>query len=1012
MNDSKNGASKRRGGLLGRRGRNTFITKSGKTIKIHRNLTERIRANRDVAARRKAARLAGLPKSRVKRFFYHFHPKRVYHYWFSREGGVMALKITGIGIITGFLLLIGIFAYFRKDLINLKDLAGSNLGGSISYYDSTGQTLLWQDYDGVKRTVVGGDDISQYIKDATVAVEDKDFYRHGGFDVKGILRAGVNDIFGRGATQGGSTITQQLVKLNYQWTKDQTITRKIKELILAVELERTYSKSDILDGYLNTAPYGNVQYGVETAAQDYFHKSAKDVTIAEAAFLAAIPKSPSQYSPYGYYFKQDPDYWKEELNGRQDYILGLMLEKSMITKEQYDEAIAADTLATIYTPQPKYEGIKAPWFVLATKAQLEATYGEATVQRGGWKVTTTLKMDLQNLAEQQVADGLAQVKRQGGDMIAFAAEDVTTGQMVALVGGVDFSNPEYGQNNYAQLKIPPGSSIKPYDYVSFIANNKNVGAGSVLYDTKGAIPGYPCTTEPIRTGNCAIDYDLRFPGPITLRYALGGSRNIPAMKAMLSSDNDPQASVNKTISLINNLMGSPNDNGEIVPANYGCYADEQLTVPSSCFTSAAIGDGAYLQLDQHVHGYATLSRNGLNIPQTYILRINDASNNVVDEWKMTPGVQVVDQEAAYIVNDILSDPNASYLARKIHNYKGWNFGFKTGTTNDSKDGLMMGISTQYAAGVWVGYHNRTKALTGFMENMTTPILRGWMYGAHENLTPVARTRPSGIQTLPAYVVTAHVGSSSVEPSPKTDLFPSWYKAPSTLSGNQTIDIVSNKLATDCTPERARKSSSGSIANGFSVDKFVTGSLADSSQKDDIHKCDDTKPTIEVKAASASSVTVVVNRGTYPLTSEAIAGSINLVIGDQIVQSFPITDAQAGSPLTLTYNYDGSGQQVITVQIIDSVLYEGSDQTGTIDFGSGATAPLSANRNGNNVTFTWSGSSNGVVTVYYKHNGAAATEQTCTIVAGTCSASGLSGSSNNYTAYAKDGNGTQSNVVSF
>ena len=276
----------------------------------------------------------------------------------------MALKLTGVGILAVFLLLIGVFAYFRKDLPNLRDISGNNIGGSIRYYDRTGETLLWEDYDAVKRNPVKGEDMAQVVKDATIAIEDKDFFKHGGFDVRGIARAGVNNYLDRGSQQGGSTITQQLVKLTQNWSKDRTYARKIKELILSVELERTYSKQEILAGYLNTAPYGDITYGVEAAMQDYFQKSAKDITLDEAAFLAAIPKSPTVYSPYGARYKQ------EQLIGRQHYVLDLMEQQGMIDKTKRDEAKKIDTLAKIKPRQPKYEGISAPWFVLTARKSL------------------------------------------------------------------------------------------------------------------------------------------------------------------------------------------------------------------------------------------------------------------------------------------------------------------------------------------------------------------------------------------------------------------------------------------------------------------------------------------------------------------------------------------------------------------------------------------------------------------------------------------------------------------
>ncbi len=890
-----------------RKSRNTHTTKSGKTFKINRGIVQRWVNSKDAKEQRKAARMAGLPKGRIKRFFYHFQPRRVYNYWFSRDGAIMALKIAGIGFAVGFLVLLGLFAYFRKDLPNLRDISGDNIGGSIRYYDRSGKTLLWEDYDAVKRIPVTSDGLSQYLKDATVAIEDKDFFKHGGFDVRGITRAGVNNIMGKSGTQGGSTITQQLVKLTQNWTKDRSYTRKIKELILSVELERSYSKQEILAGYLNTAPYGNVQYGAEAAARDYFQKSAKDLTLDEAVFLAAIPKSPSFYSPYGAYYKDNPEESKPALVGRMQYILELMQQQGMITKQQHDEAKKADVLTKVKEPQAKYAGIKAPWFVLTAKKQLEDKFGDQTVKRGGWTVITTLDLDKQKLAEDKVNAGLPQIRRQGGDVAAFAAEDVTTGQMVALVGGSDFTNTEYGQFNFATSPLPPGSSFKPYDYTALIENNTNFGAGSVLYDSQGPLEGYPCTNkaQPKQGGNCLMDYDFKYPGPLTLRYALGGSRNVPAVKAMLTTG------IDKTIQTAEKLG---------LKSGYKCYQDDRLTKEGACYASSAIGDGAYLHLDEHVHAYASLSRNGLNIPQTYILKITDAAGKKVDEWKPSKGEQVVRQDSAYIVDDMLSDPNASYFpaGRKPHRYKGWKFAMKTGTTNDGKDGWMMGFSTKYAAGVWVGYHTRQRVMSGTMENMTQPIWQGWMDKAHDGLTPVERQKPSGVKTEAAYVVRSNPGLGAVVPSPSTDLYPSWYQSKKTDNKTTVIDKVSNKLATDCTPDRAKEQNNNAGANTFSGDRFVSGSGGNASENDDVHKCDDVKPSVDVASNSDGSVTATVHQGTHPLDSDKFHGTVNFIIDGQTVQSYAVN--ADGQQVTLPASVI-NGSKTVSAQVIDSVLYD-------------------------------------------------------------------------------------------
>ncbi len=963
-----------------RRRSNVHITKSGKEVKIHRNLLQRYVALRDSASRRKAARLAGMPKDRLHRFFFRMQPKRLYHYWFSREGGIMALKILGVSIVAGFILLVGLFAYFRKDLSNITDISGKNVGGSVMYYDRTGQTLLWEDVNGVKRIPVKDEEIASSIKLATVAIEDKDFFHHGGFDVRGILRAGLNDAFGHGGKQGGSTITQQLVRLTQNKVgNQQTITRKIKELILAVEMERSYSKQQILTAYVNTAPYGGIEYGAEAAARNYFQKSAKDLTLDEAAFLAAIPKAPSLYSPYSENFD------KEALVGRQHYIIDQMYQQGMIKTKERDESKKIDTIAKVKDRPTHYAGIRAPYFVLAAKKELETKYSD-TVNRSGWKVVTTLNLDLQTVAEKAVQDDIPNLHSHGADEAAFVAEDVKTGQIVSLVGGVDFENQDHGKINYAHdTFIAPGSSFKPYDYASLINFNTNIGAGSVLYDTQGPLPGYPCTKKglppPKGDSNCLQDYDFRYPGPMTLRYALGGSRNVPAVKAMLQTvPTDSTASVNKVINTASAMMANPNNKNA-----YQCYetGDTSFTKPTQCYGAAAIGDGAFLHLDDHVNGLATLARLGKAIPRTYIMKITDAGGKTKDEWKQPQGTQVIKEDAAYIVNDMASDPNASYLPSgyyKFHRYNGWNFAVKTGTTNNGFDGLMTSWSTQYAAVSWVGYHTRNQPLRGTMETLTAPITRTWMLAAHDKLGTKATNwaKPAALKTQPAFIVRSHVGVGSIEPSPANDIFPSWYTGNNKNTSNKAIDIVSNKLATDCTPARARKTGGNADSNSFSVDIFVGGgnAITNTSATDDVHHCGDSPPSVNIVNAPSScsgSCTIYVNAdaGTHPLNDSQYAqypGTLNVIIGGQTVQSYQIDGPVSNH--ALTFNYSGSGNADVKVQVIDSVLYDATSSPAGIDFSSGgggnAAGPLSLSgtRTGASVSFTWSGAT-GTVTIFRK-----------------------------------------------
>lgn len=971
--------------------KNVYTTKSGKTIKLHQSIGERMRSGKNARAARKAAYLSTLPKNPVKRFFARLNPKHLAAYWFSREGGLMALKIMGVGIVIGFFVTVGVFAYFRKDLPKINDIDGDRLGGSITYYDATGQSVLWQDYDGVKRIPVEGSEISDYIKNATIAIEDKDFYKHGAFDVQGILRAGITDVMHGKATQGGSTITQQLVKLNQQWTDERTLTRKVKELILAVELEREYSKADILTGYLNIAPYGGVEYGVETAARDYFGTTAKDLTLAQAALLAAIPKSPGVFSPYNSprwnpSATDESMFDQEALIGRQQYILDKMVEQNMVTKKQAEEAKKVDLLATIQPLKPKYQGIQAPYFVLSAKSELERKYGSETVKRGGWRVITTVNMELQKLAEDKVAASMPTVRRAGGDTAAFVAADVKTGQIVALVGGAEFGNENTGgfQNFGSSEKVSPGSSFKPYDFAALINYSNNVGAGSVLYDTQGPLPGWPCTNKarPSKANSsgpnqpdCLWNYDFAYPGPLTLRYALGGSRNIPAVKAMLTVGAD------KTIKMASDMMGNEdayNCYQEGVDVNAATKADEE-----QCGGSAAIGDGAYLRLDDHATGLATMSRNGALLPKTYIKKIVDGSGKPIMEFKAPKPKQIIKPDAAYIVNDMMSDPNASYLnaSQKQHRQKnGWKFAIKTGTTNDNYDGLMASWSAQYATISWVGYHTRQKALTGTaMENMTGPITLGWMQGAHANLKAENWVTPQGLKTLPAFVVRNKVSRlSEVVPSPSNDLFPSWYQQRSGTTTAQTTDRVSGRVATSCTPELARQTLGNSNVNSWNVDKWAGGSTSvnntnaasanTATATDNVHNCSDSPPSISIFApatcpSAGCTITATATQGTFALTDQSrsqFPGTVNFIVNGQNVKTFNVSD----SPSTVSFTYvpAQAGELTITAQVIDSVLYQASDRATFSAEGPAPnltiTSPNNGEAVGGSVTIKWNGGTPG------------------------------------------------------
>jgi membrane peptidoglycan carboxypeptidase len=960
---SKNTGRKRGGS------NNTVTTRSGKTIKVNRSLADRKKARKAEHSAAKAAYLASLPKERWKRWLVRMEPKHLAQFWFSREGGIMLLKLIGASVVVCFFLTVGLFAYFRKDLPQIKDLSG-NLGGSISYYDSTGKVLLFNDYNSVKRDPVASNQISPYMKEATVAIEDKNFYKEGAFDVRGILRAAFNDVKGGSSLQGGSTITQQLVKLDEGWTNNRTITRKVKELILAVELERQYSKNDILTGYLNVAPYGGLDYGVQAASEDYFNVSAKDLTLAQASMLASIPQSPSYYSPYaGSQFNPAVTYGTfsaQALLVRQHYVLEQMYKQGYISLAQEKAAIAVNVLAEVKPEQSKYQNIQAPYFVLAAKQQLIAKYGASTVAHGGWKVITTLNLGLQSDAEQDVANNVKNVAAVGGNQEAMVAEDVQTGQVVAQVGGEDFS-PTYpgGEINYSDTLISPGSSLKPFVYAALIQNNNNVGAGSYFYDSQQALPGYPCTNkaQPTTTsagGNCLWDDNYVYPGPETLRYALAGSRNVPAVKAsyevvpasqsaLIGGGNGviTQAdvkSVNKWISMANSATGYNNA--------YSCYAGVSSLLAATaadrtqCYGSAAIGSGD-IAIDKEVNGDATLARLGQEIPQTYILNITDSSGKTIYQWKQPKATQVYSPDTAYIVDSMLDDPNATYLQpyQKFQHYNGWDIAVKTGTENDSRNGVMTAWSTQYAVVGFAGSANLSKQLTeGHFEDITEPITKTWMEQALTALNTKATnwTPPKDVKTQSAYVQRAFADYGAVFPGPSTDLYPSWYvggSGSSSGSTSQVIDKVSGLIATSCTPALARETIGSTGKQNLDVDLFNGGTsdigVSKSSTKtsagtDNVHNCNDSPPTVTLTAPSTCNdtscpITATVTQGTHPFVDPQYPdypGAITFTLNGKQIDKQNVST----SPDTVTFNYNptSSGSGTLTATVTDSVLYSGTD----------------------------------------------------------------------------------------
>lgn len=889
-----------------------------KYANLAKNGTSR-KVKADAKRRKKAEYLATLPKDPVKRLLYRLNPRRAAKYWFSREGAMMALKIAGIGFAVGTIFLIAIFAFFRRDLPDPRDLAFEE---ATRFYDRTGETLLYTVYGEENRTIVEFDQISEHVKNATIALEDKNFYHHNGFSVSGIMRAAINNVMNRDATgQGGSTITQQFIK-NSLVGDDDTYTRKVKELILSIELERLYSKDEILAFYLNEIPYGALEYGIESAARGFFDKTAKELSIDEAAMLAALPQAPSLYSPYG----GDTD----ALTARQEFTIDQMVGQGFITAEEAQEAKDVDTLKKIIPIENRsqYKDIKAPHFVLNIQKQLEEEYGETTLKKGGLKIITTLDLKAQKMAEKAVNDRYKQGGAMG-DNAALVAVDVPTGQVIAYVGSKGFNVKGYGAFDAATPAVgrQPGSSFKPYAYAEMFKNER-WSPGSIIWDSATNFNGY-----------APHDFDFRFPGPMKVRDAVGRSRNIPAIKALYI------AGIDNTIDLA-----------------------QSMGVKSLCDTcdyglSLVLGSGE-VKLSEHVQGFSTFARDGTYKEQAYILKIENPDGTVLEEWKDDEGTQVLDPQIAYLMQDILTDDVARSATFGLGSnlvIPGYTVAAKTGTTDLSVDGWLMGFSQYVAAGVWVGNHD-SEPMHTFVEPMVGPIWHQFMADYHKGKEDKKFERPEGIKNVRIDRTTGRNATNSSK-SVINDIAASWFKGVEATAGSEvTIDTVSNKLATNCTPERAKKKvNDAGIAPELPPDdpffaawaKGAGYSASGSSikEKDNVHKCSDQKPTVSLSDEGGGTVKATYTQGTHKLKT------LNFKVGGQIVSS-----SQISGNGSKTYTHSSGGK--ITAEVIDEALYDATSNE--IEVTGNSLAILEAIYQSGETRFKWSGHTSRV-TIYRASN---------------------------------------------
>lgn len=577
---------------------------------------------------------------------------------------VALVILAALGLLSAFIMV----AWISRDLPNPNQLIDRQVAQSTKIYDRSGEHILYEIHGEEKRTLINLDEIPENVKHATIAIEDKNFYKHGGFSIWAMFRTMItNIIYNRRA--GGSTLTQQFVK-NAILSSEKSYVRKIKEIILAQRIEKKFSKDEVLQMYLNEIPYGSNAYGVEAASQKFFGKSVREVNLAEAALLAALPQSPSRYSPYG------PN--KDLLLGRKDYILDVMAEQNYISEAERDAAKSFEL---------KFEraetNITAPHFVMMVKDILAEKYGETEVEQGGLKIYTTIDWEKQKFAEEIIKEKTENYQEKyNADNAALVAVDPKTGQILVMVGSRDYFNEEIdGQVNVANRPRQPGSSMKPIVYATLF--EQGYTPDTKLYDvvtnfsTNSAEPYIP------------HNYNGKEYGPVSIRQALAGSLNIPAVKAIYL------AGINQVLNLTENL-------------GYTTLNDR------SRYGLALVLGGGEIKMMEHVNAYSAFAREGKVNKIALILKIEDKDGKILEEYKQEES-RALTTETAQKINSILSDNNARSF---IFGEKNWlvlgnrPVAAKTGTTNDYKDAWTIGYTPSLVAGVWVGNTDNSKMGTG------------------------------------------------------------------------------------------------------------------------------------------------------------------------------------------------------------------------------------------------------------------------------------------------------------
>lgn len=648
---------------------------------------------------------------------------------------------------------------FLRELPSPSKLQSQSFPVSTIIMDRHGAEL-YEIYGDTNRNPIPLDQIPDYVKWATISIEDQHFYDHWGFSIQGITRAIKNNVFGD-TLQGGSTITQQLVKVGLL-TPERTLQRKIKEAVLTIGTETLYSKDTILEMYLNHIPYGGTAWGIEAAANTYFDKSASQLNLAEASLLAGLPAAPTRFSPFGV----NP----ELSEARQHEVLRRMVEEGYISQEEADAAKAEELqFATDAIP------IRAPHFALYIKDLLTNKYGQQTVERGGLRVTTSLDLDLQEVFQASVAAEIADLKDYGVGNGAALVTKPNTGEILAMVGSKDYFNTEEdGQVNVTIRQRQPGSSIKPLNYAIGL-ELKNFTAGTMWLD----IP--TCFNVVGQQAYCPKNYDGGFRGPVQTRYALGNSYNIPAVKALA----------------VNGL--------ETFVATASAMGINSFKDPSQYGLSLTLGGGEVTMLEMAT-AFGVLANQGVKVPLQPILEVTDWQGNVLEQYnpddalvKLTqlteskihqnPGSQlsvdtinnqsslmrILHRAPAYIIAQIMSDNNARVAAfgsRSELVIPNQIVSVKTGTTNNLRDNWTIGFTPEYLTAVWVGNNDNSPMNPYVVSGVTgaAPIFNDIMSVLLADKEPVSQEKPEDVISRPICTVSGLV-SHPDQPCPtREELF--------------------------------------------------------------------------------------------------------------------------------------------------------------------------------------------------------------------------------------------------